>query len=263
VQIDFADSLVSKESKMNTFTILEERLLNFYGYKVKLSFDSNKSLMFVSIPKDHGLDRLKFLIQSKGELQFSETSNSQVFPSSLIYLIDSLNSDLNTPLGFESYSKNGPVVGFAKAEDTSKINMMLGKYLQYPNGVDLKWSYRPHSYGFLEFVAVKESVNNLKVNGSMLLDLEAFEDFANYFSLNIALRKEFNYLLRDFTSKNLEKSVAILVDGQLLSCPLVKAVVSDGKLTLSGAFSKEELLLFESVLKFGVINTELNLKVID
>ena len=176
-------------------------------------------------------------------------------------LIDSLNSDVKTASGFFPNTSDGPIVGYGKVADTSKINVMLGKYLANCKIFDLKWSYTSGNNGFLELIILKESVENFKINGAMLFDVEVGKSEYNYYNLDIAFRKEFNYLLRDFTSKNLEKSVAILIDGLLLSCPVVKSVVSDGKLTLSGAFSKEELLLFESVLKFGVINTEL--KVID
>ncbi len=56
---------------------------------------------------------------------------------------------------------------------------------------------------------------------------------------------------RKLTSNNIGKGIAILVDGKVISCPIVQSTISDGKVEISGAFSNQELDELILALKAG------------
>jgi hypothetical protein len=69
--------------------------------------------------------------------------------------------------------------------------------------------------------------------------------------LSIVMTKKGTDKFRKLTSNNIGKGIAILVDGKVISSPMVRNIISDGKVEISGAFSSQELDDLVLALKAG------------
>ena len=59
-------------------------------------------------------------------------------------------------------------------------------------------------------------------------------------NVEIKLTREGKQALAEATEANVNKAIAILVDGEVLSAPLVHHKISGGRATISGVFNEEE-----------------------
>jgi preprotein translocase subunit SecD len=59
-------------------------------------------------------------------------------------------------------------------------------------------------------------------------------------NVEIKLTRDGKQALAEATEANVNKAIAILVDGDVLSAPLVRQKISGGRATISGVFTEEE-----------------------
>lgn len=66
-------------------------------------------------------------------------------------------------------------------------------------------------------------------------------------------------MFADLTTRNLNKQIAIYLDGQILSAPVVQTVITNGQAVISGAFSIEEARDLARGLKDGALPVKVDL----
>lgn len=82
-------------------------------------------------------------------------------------------------------------------------------------------------------------------------------------SSNIIVRLQFDdegtKLFSEMTSANLNKQIAIILDGQVISAPTVQSAITDGEAIISGSFTAEEAKQLATRLNSGALPVPINL----
>jgi SecD/SecF fusion protein len=159
-----------------------------------------------------------------------------------------------------SYSPGeGPVVGFSRISDTSKVNeyfRMEGVQDLFPSKLKLLWTAKPSDEAgtVLQLIAIK--VNNrdgkAPLEGDVITD--AFQDFSPMggrpeitMKMDAVGAKEWKAI----TKSNVGSSIAIVLDNYVYSFPNVNQEISGGVSSIEGDFTIEEAKLIANILKAG------------
>jgi preprotein translocase subunit SecD len=114
---------------------------------------------------------------------------------------------------------------------------------------------------FLEFkVPLKEEFVSSGLTGQYLKRAEAL---VNPNTLEPVVSLEFNQegakIFQDLTQKYLGQPIAIYLDGKLISAPIVREVIKDGKAQITGKFTLDEAKLLANRLNQGALPVPINL----
>ncbi len=71
--------------------------------------------------------------------------------------------------------------------------------------------------------------------------------------INFSFKPEGAKKIADFTSKNVGKYMAIVLDGKVISCPVIKSPIPDGRGRITGNFKLEEAKSIAIQLKYGAL----------
>ncbi|MGN1183807.1 MAG: preprotein translocase subunit SecD, partial [Oliverpabstia sp.] len=107
--------------------------------------------------------------------------------------------------------------------------------------------------GSLEF---QDESGEVVLNGSDIADAQgAVYDDPNTgvkkYVVSLTLTKDGTDKFAKATEENLNKTIAIVYDGETISAPTVQAVISDGKAEISGQSSIEEAKSLASIIRIG------------
>ena len=79
--------------------------------------------------------------------------------------------------------------------------------------------------------------------------------------IQFELQAESAKLFEDYTGKNIDKYLAIVLDKVVISCPVIKSAIPDGKGVIEGSFTLEEARGLAIQLKYGALPVPL--KIVD
>jgi hypothetical protein len=229
------------------------------------------------------------LIKSKGKLEFfhgaykSWTKSFSELEYNINTKYDSLNlNDENkkAPINLKEFNKpifggklyllpeyNNSYVGVAKSTDTAKINSLLKKNFPFWEGKFL-WMHKFEEYNFggdiiygKLLVAVK-----IPISGESELDGEdiklaeqSFDEMGNP-SVRLTFNSNSSTIWADMTEEGIGKTIAIVLDDQVLSAPTVMEMISGGNVEISGGFETiEEAQKLASILNFEELPTSVNI----
>ena len=168
--------------------------------------------------------------------------------------------------GVMQYGK-GCIIGTAKIVDTAKINDYLSQpeiRLLFPKYTKLLWMFKPASHigsEMLEMVAVKTNRRGVAdVSGAHITNARIiFHDESSSPSISIVMNLEGAFAWKRLSRKNVGWSIAIVVDDQVYSCPVVNAEIPNGNTSLDGGFTLEEATDFANVLNAGKLPVRLRI----
>ncbi|MEW5945092.1 MAG: protein translocase subunit SecD [bacterium] len=78
-------------------------------------------------------------------------------------------------------------------------------------------------------------------------------------AVNFELKRRGAELFETFTKRNLEKYLAIVLDGRVISCPRIKSVIFGGTGIIEGSFSREEIQELVAILNAGRLPLEVRI----
>jgi len=79
------------------------------------------------------------------------------------------------------------------------------------------------------------------LNNSMIKYAQVgYSNADNSILINIQLNKQGRKKISDFTSKNIGKRVAIVIDKQVMTAPVIREKITEGKLQITGSFLPQE-----------------------
>lgn len=113
--------------------------------------------------------------------------------------------------------------------------------------------------GSLEF---RDENGNVVLNGSDIADAQGAVSQdpttgAKKYVVSLTLTKEGTDKFAQATEENLNKTIAIVYDGETISAPVVQSVISDGKAEISGQESIEEANDLAAIIRIGSLKLEL------
>ncbi len=171
----------------------------------------------------------------------------------------------------QDYSVHQSVFMYAAGADTSKINTafrdpILKEALSDLFDLDLIWSMKsektnggPADMYALHGIKVPFDEEDLITNAN--IEKLAIEKDARTgeLVLMVYFDIEGKEKFEELTSKNLNKQIAIVLNEQVVSAPLVRSVITEGVVQISGNFSEEEILELKALLAFPPLPFELNI----
>ncbi len=222
--------------------------------------------------KEH--DRVRDLLKSSANLEFYETMPVQEFAGAIAQLDNALRADtLGAGKGLSEYffqlGNVGPVeLGVATAMNRPAIDSLLAspqaKQL-LPGNLKLAWQVKPQTVevndtatgatrriDLYTLVALKTTNGKPALSGDVVTS--ATSDFdnmqgGNYVSMN--MKPDAAKQWARITAANIEKRVAIVLDGQVYSAPRVNNVIEGGRSSITGNFTTDEAKDLANVLKSG------------
>ncbi len=166
-----------------------------------------------------------------------------------------------------SQRQKGPLVGYALAKDTSKVNA----YLQmdhvkalFPKNVKFMWGVKPLPQRELEdgtmskdeiyeLVAIKVTTHDGRapLEGDVITNASKSVTSKGGYEVSMRMNAEGANVWARLTKANIGKSIAVVLDGYVYSYPTVQNEISGGSSSITGDFDVKEAEDLANILKSG------------
>lgn len=161
----------------------------------------------------------------------------------------------------------GPAIGFAHYADTAAVN----KYLNtpkvkaiFPRDLKFEWSLKPYDEkgNYYQLIALKVTTRNgsAPLDGGVVTD--ARQDYAQNGStptVSMVMNAEGSKAWARMTRDNVGRSIAIALDGYVVSFPRVNDEITGGRSEITGMESVEEAKDLANMLKSGKMPAPANI----
>jgi SecD/SecF fusion protein len=165
----------------------------------------------------------------------------------------SLSNENNSLPSLESLVKfSGSYdIGFVKEENIAAVDEILSlpeiKEL-FPPDLKFMWSYKPEDKsltggeGYFTLYAIKvPGKRDISISGKHITDATVSQDEASRrVYIELTMTEKGSELWAEMTTNNLEKCIAIALDGRVMSAPRVMGAITGGNTQISGSFTIQE-----------------------
>ncbi|MBR4842618.1 MAG: protein translocase subunit SecDF [Bacteroidaceae bacterium] len=150
------------------------------------------------------------------------------------------------------------IIGMSRGSDTAQVNRMLAmpeiKTL-LPRDLKLFWSVKSYDEGgqWFELHAIKATSKDGKaaLSGEAVADSKADFDQRGNPCVTMAMNTEGARRWANLTKANVNRPIAIVLDGYVYSAPNVENEITDGRSEIKGNFTVEDTQDLANVLKSG------------
>lgn len=274
----------------NSFNVLRTRIDRFGVVAPNIQRLEATGRILVELPGVKEPDRVRKLLQGSANLEFWETynlnefysrlasantvlariENSQAATDSIAEEVDSLAMEVESwkkqnplfsilqPNASQQGVAQSPAVGVAHYNDTAKVN----KYLAMrevrellPANLLFKWSVKAvdEREQYFQLIALKASNGGRPpLEGDVITDArDDFERTGSSAVVSMTMNAEGAKTWAQLTRENIGKCIAIVLDDQVYSFPVVNGEIAGGNSQISGDFTPEEAKDLANVLKSG------------
>ncbi|MCF8232701.1 MAG: protein translocase subunit SecDF [Bacteroidales bacterium] len=154
------------------------------------------------------------------------------------------------------YPAQRATVGYAKIQDTAKVNSMLDRVESvFPRNLKLAWRVKPRQEdsNILELIALKVTTRDgsAPMTGEVITD--ARQDYSNTGQVQVAMSmdSEGTRTWKRLTGNNVGRQIAIVLDGYVYSAPNVNDEIPNGRSTISGNFTVKKAKDLANILEAG------------
>lgn len=155
-------------------------------------------------------------------------------------------------------SSAGPVAGYADRKDTAEINRYLSLpevKAQMPRDLKLMWGVAPVSKEstIFELYAIKSTERNGRapLEGDVVVSAQDDFDQRGKPAVSMSMNNDGARRWAALTKKNINRSIAIVLDGCVYSAPNVNTEITGGRSQITGNFTPEEAKDLANVLRSG------------
>lgn len=154
----------------------------------------------------------------------------------------------------------GCVVGYAHYKDTAEVNRLLSMKevtTTLPRELRLKWGVKAADWDksgqVFELYAIKSSERNGRapLEGDVIVDATDTYDQHNRPCVSMSMNTDGARRWATLTKKNIDRAIAIVLDGYVYSAPNVEGEISGGVSQITGNFTPEVTKDLANVLKSG------------
>lgn len=288
ITINILTNNPSESELSKTLDILRKRIDYFCFYNPGVNLNHDKRTVEIKLPLMRDTTLFKDFVIKKGELQFLETfENKDIYPCFLeinkevlkshkfddLIVNDSMpiNNEfpffriLSPAMTIEGKLFKGPVVGYSKLKDTALVyqvlkNKELNSFL--PVDCEFKWS-KIKSGKIISLTAAKKPGNYPTILPQMIKEVHTVEVSDNVFDVNFSLKSEYSHVWSEMTLRNIGKSIAIVIDDEVLSSPVVTSQITNGMSVISSDLTLNQAKALEATLKYGTIPLDFKIEKID
>jgi SecD/SecF fusion protein len=216
--------------------------------------DGNKYTKEIEIPADTSslISKSQVNLKNRNNLNAKEFAAYKKDNPLFAYLqpeIENING--------EQQLKKGCVVGSCEIKDTAYVNKILKMpevKLCFPRYLKLLWDSKAfdNENKFIKLNAIKDSRDGkATLTGDVLTEVSYFK--SNTYEISLAVNHEGAMIWKRMTAENLGKCIAIVLDGQVYSCPVVQNEIKEGKSNITGNFTEAEAEDLTTILKAGML----------
>ncbi len=224
--------------------------------------------------KDH--ERVRELIQRSANLEFYETYTTQEIGTQLSNAVSRLMADTTVnvaPLAALLQAPGyGATVGFAPdARAMAAIDALLANpaaKAQLPSDLKLAWGVKPYvqtaqdgtetNYGFALY-ALKAPGGKPALDGKAVTDASSNYDPLRGNEVSMRMNNDGARNWARITAANINRQVAIVLDGKVYSAPNVNSAIEGGQSSITGDFTLEEANDLANVLKSGKMDARVHI----
>nr|WP_321450574.1 protein translocase subunit SecDF [uncultured Carboxylicivirga sp.] len=190
--------------------------------------------------------------------------------------VDSLGVDTKSLFSYlqPNYSQQGPfpgpVVGVALSRDTAEVNAYLQNTVVrslFPKDVKFFWTVKPIEQKFMasrfpqaneketafQLVAIKVSTHDGRppLEGDVITSARSQTNQRGQFEVSMSMNAEGAKTWARLTGSNINRSIAIVLDGFVYSFPTVNSKIDGGSSQITGNFTPNEAEDLANILKSG------------
>ena len=250
-----------------TYQIISRRIDRFGVAQPTIQKLTASERILVELPGVKDQDRVRKLLRGTAQLEFWLTFDGKTAKSKYLDEINNgvtlADEDTNKVGGIHLYEKltaypsSGAVVATAKLADTAIINKILREaanegYYDKDKEVKFMWGHKPDTADIMSLYAIEVTTKD----GSPLLDgsciKDASQDMGNKGAeVNMTMKPEGASEWKNITGENVGRCIAIVLDDQVYSAPVVNGQIAGGRSEITGNFTVEEAQDLANVLKSG------------
>ncbi len=127
---------------------------------------------------------------------------------------------------FMAAASAGPVFQMRLAEDTASDGAERMSYTTHYDGHDVT-----------NVIYVQKAV---LIGDSMLKSAKVMTDAFGHSEIELTFNETGTKRFAEVTRQNIDKKLAIIINGEILQAPVIRMEISGGQAVISGSFSKEE-----------------------
>jgi preprotein translocase subunit SecD len=149
------------------------------------------------------------------------------------------------------------VFGEVSVQDTSAFNVLMADpevQAMLPRDIELRYDANPSSVSGPEYYPVMAVNRNVELSGDAITDARVdFDQTTNQPLVDMEMNSEGARIWSRLTGANVDKKIAIVLDGVVYSAPTVLGQISGGRSQITNLASLEEAEDIVTVLKSGAL----------
>ena len=206
----------------------------------------------VELPGVQDEQRVSHLLKGTARLEFRLCAEPAELQSSLKQIITYFNGKDTTAASDSVASQNNPLLkvfvpqgqsvifGSATAQDSAKVDSLLGLpsvRAMMPRNVDLMWTAKPsftnkNGASYFNLIGVRDQV---ELTGDVIEEARPeFDRYTNAPEVSMTMDREGARKWARLTGANIDKPIAIVLDGLVYTYPRVITKISDGRSSITG-----------------------------
>jgi preprotein translocase subunit SecD len=218
--------------------------LKLYGinsFEVRILAD--KGQLTVLLPENASMSEIGALITSKGELSFYETYSKEELvellkPDNELFKILKIDQNKNT---------YDPRVGCGDSENRRKAEEFMVSSIHVKN-CKLFWGYESYKSGNCLFaLKVSQDGKPLLVRSDVESVKIVTPNDKQDTKIQIKLKAQAIGIFADATKTNINRAIAIVIDDRVYSWPVVRSVIAEGEIEVTGSFTPKEAGYFPAL----------------
>lgn len=242
ILIQSSDQNISSVSLTQAAEIVTKRLKDFSSGKFEISALQEKKQIRVILSGDWDYSAAENLIVNKGTIEFWETFNY----NSLAGLLNG-DDHLYTLLTKSGINNENAKIGCTTASEVGRVTEYLNT-LSLSQKCKFSWTQN--------FDTADVCLYALKVSGKIGPVITGNDiESAKYDKdrIRIKLKNNAVELFADATKRNLNNSIAIVLDDNVISAPKVMSPIESGEIEITGNFTQTQISYLGSLLNNGVL----------
>jgi len=230
ITIKALEEIVTPSLLKESADIISLRLTKYGLDTFYLGINENRGEIAVTVPDKSNVEEVCWLLTQKGVLTLYELYNREETKALLKdgKLLDMFNQTDNQ-------------IGWISPGDSVKVNPVLHSQ-RIPDNLIFRWGVT-NDRSQVSLFALKREGNPL-LTRSDFEEIHYSEDSRIFFTLKQDNFKKW----ADATARNLNRSIAVLIDDKVISSPIVKQAIESGKFEISGDYSEKEARLLTALL---------------
>ncbi|HNW56956.1 MAG TPA: hypothetical protein PLR88_11660 [Bacteroidales bacterium] len=230
ITVKALEEIVTPKLLKESADIISLRLTTYGLDTFCLNINENRGEIAITVPDKSNLEDISGLLTQKGVLALYET-----------YDREETKALLSDGKLLDMFSHTDNQIGCISPADSVKVNLLLHSQ-RIPDNVIFRWGVINDR--------LQVSLFALKSKGNPLLMRSDFEEisYSDNGRINFTLKKESSEKWADATARNLDRSVAVLIDDKVISSPVVRQTIESGKFEISGNYSEREARFFTALL---------------